>query len=344
MKKIILSMIGIIILLSILIPAANADGLPKENSFRYENGVLIESDITPQTGISLFSADDGGLRGIDVSEFQGDIDWEKVKSAGIDFAVIRCGFGSNKEKYDDAKWKRNADECTRLGIPFGAYLYSYAESTDGAKSEAAHALRLLEGYKLSLPVYLDLEDDTVAGCSNEVIGQMADTFCTALQNAGYEVGIYANLNWWNNRLTSGVFDNPTWHKWVAQWSSECTYNGDYTMWQYTSIGSVDGISGNVDMDIWYDEPFTDDDVVNSAEVTNIQSYTENDRKIVTADVDSDNVICYLASYLDNRLIECDTKQPINGKVKLSVDNSADTVKLMVWNKIMKPLIPVREVY
>ena len=236
-----------------------ADELPKENSFRYKNGIPIEHEVISESDISLFSVDGHGLKGIDVSTFQGDIDWEKVKNAGIDFAVIRCGFGSNIEKYDDAKWKRNADECTRLGIPFGAYLYSYAENTDEAESEAAHALRLLEGYELSLPVYLDLEDNMVAGCSNEVIGQMADVFCTALQDAGYEVGVYANLNWWNNKLTSSVFDNPTWHKWIAQWSSECTYNGDYTMWQYTSSGSVDGISGNVDMDIWYGEPFADDD-------------------------------------------------------------------------------------
>ena len=335
-------MTGIIVLLSILIPAASADYLPKENSFRYEDGIYVESNTASETDISLFSADDRGLRGIDVSTFQGDIDWEKVKNAGIDFAVIRCGFGSNTERYDDAKWKRNADECTRLGIPFGAYLYSYAQTTEGAKSEAAHALRLLEGYKLSLPVYLDLEDDTVAGCSNEVIGQIADTFCAALQDAGYDVGIYANLNWWNNRLTSSAFDNPAWHKWVAQWGSECTYNGDYTMWQYTSSGSVDGISGNVDMDIWYGEPFADD-TVNSAEVTNIQSRIENGRKIVTADVSSDDVICYLAGYWDTSLIECDTQQPLNGKVELSVCSSAESVKLMVWNKIMKPLMPIREI-
>lgn len=237
-----------------------ADELPKENSFRYENGIPIESEIISESDISLFSIDEDGVRCIDVSTFQGNIDWEKVKNDGIDFAIIRCGFGDDYEQYDDAKWKRNADECTRLGIPFGAYLYSYAASIGEAESEAAHALRLLKGYNLSLPIYLDLEDNVVSACSNELIGQMSDIFCTTLQNAGYEVGIYANLNWWNKRLTSSVFDNPTWHKWIAQWSSECTYNGDYTMWQYTSSGSVDGISGNVDMDIWYGGQLTDGDI------------------------------------------------------------------------------------
>ena len=233
-----------------------AEEMPKENSFRYNDGVPIERETSD---ISLFSVNEDGLKGIDVSTHQGTIDWERVKADGIDFAVIRCGFGDDYESYDDAQWKRNADECTRLGIPFGAYLYSYAASIGEAESEAAHAIRLLEGYDLSLPIYLDLEDEVVADCSNELIGQMADIFCTALQNEGYDVGIYANLNWWNTRLTSDVFSNTTWHKWIAQWSSACTYGGDYTMWQYTSSGSVDGISSGVDMDIWYGDDFTNTD-------------------------------------------------------------------------------------
>lgn len=236
--------------------AASAEEIPKENSFRYNDGVPIESETSD---ISLFSVNDDGLKGIDVSTHQGTIDWERVKADGIDFAVIRCGFGDDYGNYDDAQWKRNADECTRLGIPFGAYLYSYAASIGEAESEAAHAIRLLDGYDLSLPVYLDLEDEVVADCSNDLIGQMADIFCTALQNEGYDVGVYANLNWWNTRLTSDVFNNTTWHKWIAQWSSACTYSGDYTMWQYTNSGSVDGISGRVDMDMWYGDDFTNTD-------------------------------------------------------------------------------------
>lgn len=247
---------SLVFILTFLILPANINAEEqKENSFRYENGVPIQ--VEAESKIQLFSSEDG-LTGIDVSTFQGDIDWEKVKNAGIDFAIIRCGYGDDLEQYDDVKWKRNADECTRLGIPFGAYLYSYAASIGEAESEASHALRLLEGYELSYPVYLDLEDNVVGACSNELIGQMAEIFCSALQNEGYDVGIYANLDWWNNRLTSNVFDNPTWHKWVAQWSSSCTYNGEYTMWQYTSSGSVNGISGNVDMNIWYGEDKSED--------------------------------------------------------------------------------------
>lgn len=249
MKKILFVLLSAVIVLFGL--TAFADETPKENSFRYENGVPIQSAQDDENLVRLAS-DESGIQGIDVSTFQGDIDWQKVKDSGIAFAIIRCGYGDNLTQYDDTKWKRNADECTRLGIPFGAYLYSYAASTEEAKSEADHALRLLDGYRLSYPVYLDLEDKVVGACSNDLIGRIADIFCTTLQNAGYDVGIYANLNWWNNRLTSSVFDNPTWHKWVAQWGASCTYQGDYSMWQYTSSGTVDGISGNVDMDYWYE--------------------------------------------------------------------------------------------
>ena len=253
MRNNIVSILCGMVLMFGTISSAFAEEIPKENSFRYNDGVPIISES--DSDISLTAVNGEGLKGIDVSTHQGAIDWERVKADGIDFAVIRCGFGDDYESYDDAQWKRNADECTRLGIPFGAYLYSYAASIGEAESEASHAIRLLEGYDLSLPVYLDLEDEVVADCSNELIGQMADIFCTALQNEGYDVGIYANLNWWNTRLTSDVFSNTTWHKWIAQWSSACTYGGDYTMWQYTSSGSVDGISGRVDMDMWYGDNF-----------------------------------------------------------------------------------------
>lgn len=239
----------LILVLSMIFFNVSAETEKRENSFRYQNGKRVNDEYRIDNAI-LFS-DDNGLKGIDVSTFQGNIDWEKVKNSGIDFAIIRCGYGDDLEKYDDNCWERNADECTRIGMPFGAYLYSYAASVEEAQSEAAHAIRLLKGYKLSYPIYLDLEDNVVGACSNEMIGQIADIFCTALQNEGYEVGIYANLNWWNTRLTSSVFDNSSWHKWVAQWSSQCTYGGVYTMWQYTSGGTVDGISSNVDMNIWY---------------------------------------------------------------------------------------------
>lgn len=182
------------------------------------------------------------LRVIDVSEHQGTINWDAVKGH-IDGAILRCGYGDNIASQDDKQWKRNADECTRLGIPFGVYIYSYATSDAQARSEAEHVLRLVNGYKLSYPIYLDLEQ---AGTETGAI-QRANIFGEIIENAGYWCGVYANTNWWTNYLV-GL---ERFVKWVAQYNSVCTYQGTYDIWQYTSGGSVPGISGNVDMNHCY---------------------------------------------------------------------------------------------
>ena len=182
------------------------------------------------------------LRVIDVSEHQGTINWDAVKGH-IDGAILRCGYGDNIASQDDKQWKRNADECTRLGIPFGVYIYSYATSDAQARSEAEHVLRLVSGYKLSYPIYLDLEQ---AGTETGAI-QRANIFGDIIENAGHWCGVYANTNWWTNYLV-GL---ERFVKWVAQYNSACTYQGTYDIWQYTSGGSVPGISGNVDMNHCY---------------------------------------------------------------------------------------------
>lgn len=180
---------------------------------------------------------------IDVSVHQGIIAWEKVKPH-IDGAILRCGYGSDYEKQDDEMFKRNADSCTRLGIPFGVYLYSYAKTVDQAKSEAAHVLRLIKGYKLSYPVYYDLEE---VGTESGAV-ERAKAFGDIIEKAGYWCGVYANLNWWNNYL-NGL---ERFTKWVAQYYKECNYKGaNLDIWQYTSKGKIDGINGYVDMNECY---------------------------------------------------------------------------------------------
>lgn len=190
------------------------------------------------------------LKGIDVSTFQGNIDWEKVKADGVQYAILRCGYGSDLTYQDDTQFKRNARECERLGIPYGVYLYSYADSVEKACSEADHVLRVIKGCKLDYPVYYDLEDANTTGkCSKTKIADMAEAFCNRIKKAGYQVGIYANLSWFNNILTDDRFNQ--WDKWVAQYNDKCTYKGAYTMWQYTDKGSVKGINGGVDMNYYY---------------------------------------------------------------------------------------------
>ena len=180
---------------------------------------------------------------IDVSEHQGVIDWEKVMPH-IDGAILRCGYGGDYEDQDDSQFFRNADECTRLGIPFGVYLYSYAKSIQGAQYEADHVLRLINGYELAYPVYLDLEE---SGTESGAI-ERANIFGDIIEEAGYWCGVYANLNWWENYLPG--LDRFT--KWVAQYNRVCEYTGsNLDIWQYTSKGNLPGISGNVDMNECY---------------------------------------------------------------------------------------------
>lgn len=246
-----------------------------ENSFRYSNGELIESGSVDEyadrdssqaykkiNGVCYNSQGDPveGATGkvIDVSEHNGEINWEKVKQSDVDFAILRIGYGNNATSQDDKRWKYNVSECSRLGIPFGVYIYSYAENTAEAESEADHVLRLIQGYNLTYPVYYDLEDNSQISLGNTKIKQMAETFCNKISNAGYQVGVYANLNWWNNYLTDSVYNK--WHRWVAQYNYKCDYTGTYEMWQCTCEAKVNGIGTDVDVSFYYNDLTGDADV------------------------------------------------------------------------------------
>lgn len=207
---------------------------------------------------TAFSAEQDRMptaHGIDVSHHQGVIDWDTL-APHIDFAILRCGYGANLTSQDDKQWKNNADACSRLEIPFGVYIYSHAVTREQAMDEAQHVLRLIEGYQLSMPVYLDLEDDRILeGCSPAQILENTKVFCDAIQAAGYEVGIYANTYWWTTYLTDPAYDQ--WDRWVAQYASALSYQGEYSMWQYTSKGVLPGITENtVDLNYWYGTPPT----------------------------------------------------------------------------------------
>ena len=189
----------------------------------------------------------GYLKGIDVSYWQGTIDWKKVKEAGVDFAIIRCGYGANTSSQDDSKFAANVKGCIANGIPYGVYLYAHANTVAKAQDEANHAIRLLKANNCSLsyPIYYDLEDSRVSKAGSATITKMADAFCSKLKNAGYPSGVYANLNWWNNKLAS--FDG--YDRWVAQWASSCDYKKPYSIWQCTSSTTISGISGRVDANL-----------------------------------------------------------------------------------------------
>ena len=192
------------------------------------------------------------IKGIDVSEFQGQIDWGKVKADGVEFAILRCGFGMDVTSQDDKYIERNISECERLNIPYGVYLFSYANTVDKAKSEAEHTLRLIKGHTLTMGVWYDIEDNKTSGSvSKETLTNIINTYCNTIKNSGYDVGIYASLNWLNNKIEASV--QKQYPIWVAQYYKECQYEGEYVIWQYSSSGKVDGISGNCDMNYFYGE-------------------------------------------------------------------------------------------
>ena len=177
---------------------------------------------------------------IDVSNFQGNINWEQVKASGVTGAIIRCGWGQDMASQDDPKFVRNVTECIRLGIPFGVYLYSYAKSVTAAQSEARHVIRLLTPYKdkMSYPAFYDMEQ---AG-TERVAKDTAKTWLEVMRAAGYHVGIYSTKFWFDNYIKPAA-DLP---KWVAFWGSKQPQVPGICAWQYTSKGRVPGINGNVD--------------------------------------------------------------------------------------------------
>ncbi len=192
------------------------------------------------------------LRGMDVSYAQGTIDWQTVVNSGeIDFAILRCGYGQDMQSQDDTMWETNAAACEAYGMPYGAYFFCYARNVEEAYGEARHALRLLEGKNMTYPIFYDMEYSSWQGdLTNSEYAAIAEAFCETLRENGYTVGVYANLNWWNTRLTAPCFDN--WYRWVAQYNDTCDYEGEYHLWQYTQDGEVDGIDTNtVDLNLSY---------------------------------------------------------------------------------------------
>lgn len=177
-----------------------------------------------------------GKKGVDISSSNGSIDIEKIKNAGYEFVMIRCGYGNDDTNQDDSQFENNVRKCETVGLPWGVYLYSYALNTAEAKSEAQHVLRLLKGKKPSLPIAFDMEDADGYKArngmpNNKTLVDICKTFLNIVRNAGYYVSLYASLSWLKNQLNDSSLLN-SYDIWVAQWSSKCQFKGNYGMWQY----------------------------------------------------------------------------------------------------------------
>ena len=193
------------------------------------------------------------LKGIDVSKWNGRIDWKKVKKAGIDFCIIRTGYS----KTVDYKFKYNIEEAIENGLQIGVYHFSYATTNAKAREEAEFCLKLIKPYRkyITLGVWFDYEYDSVSYSrrygvypTKKSVTSLAKTFCSTVEKNGYSTGIYTNLDFSSNYFTKEVLNKyPTW---IAVWG-KMNYHGKYVMWQYTDSGRVDGIHGKVDMNIFY---------------------------------------------------------------------------------------------
>lgn len=190
------------------------------------------------------------MRGIDVSKHNGIINFDKVKQSGIDFVIIRCGFGSNLKTQDDVKFETNYANARKAGLKVGVYLYSYAKNRASAQSEADHVIRLLKGKEIDFPVWYDLEDDSIRMLDWNAL---AVAFANQLATAGYDTGIYTFASA-INKINKVIVQYPVWiAKWGQNNGKESIKNPGYDMWQYTSRGTVNGISGMVDMNVYNKE-------------------------------------------------------------------------------------------
>lgn len=209
-------------------------------------------------------------KGIDVSHFQGNIDWNKVKG-NIDFAILRLGWiGNNNNHTLDTKFETYYNACKSTGIPIGIYVYNYCNSEDTVKSGAEWTVNQLKDKGIDLPIYINMEDRSIENLGKDKLTSICIAFNTVIENAGYWAGVYANLNWYTNYLNKDTI-KARYTTWVAHYGiSQDRYVGQYDMLQYSDTGKISGISGNVDMDIMYR------DLINEIKESN----TGTDRKTV----------------------------------------------------------------
>lgn len=188
-------------------------------------------------------------KGIDVSTWQGNIDFEKVRKSGISFVIIRAGYGSltsQKDKY----FEQNYSRAKAAGLDVGAYWYSYADSAESAKREAKACLEVIRGRQFEYPIFFDLEEKSQFDKGKAFCDSFVRTFCGELEQAGYYAGLYCSTYWLTHYVSKSVSDRYT--LWVAQYADKCTYSvSSYGMWQYSCKGKINGISGNVDLDCCY---------------------------------------------------------------------------------------------
>lgn len=203
----------------------------------------------------LQSATANAAVGIDVSKWNREIDWEKVKAAGVSFVIIRAGYrgSSTGSLVVDPYFEDNIRGASMAGLNVGVYFFTQAVNEVEAVEEASMVLELVRDYRLDYPIFIDTEGAGGNGRADNLTVEertlVCDAFCRTVENAGSEAGVYASRNWYHNRLEVSQLER--YYIWLAEYRSVPLYDGYYHMWQYTSKGNIDGIEGNVDMNVSY---------------------------------------------------------------------------------------------
>lgn len=214
-----------------------------------------ESEADGSENTSFEMAAGNARKGIDVSKWNKEIDWDAVKADGVEFAIIRCGYrgSSSGSLIIDPLYEDNIRGAIDAGIPVGIYFFTQALSELEAIEEASMVISLIREYDVDYPVFLDSESAGGSGradkLSEEERTRYHKAFLETIASAGYETGIYASTNWLNKRLNADELSN--YNTWLAQYADVPTYEGYYHMWQYTSKGTINGISTNVDLNLCY---------------------------------------------------------------------------------------------
>lgn len=230
-----------------------------------EADIIAEEEDTAQKD-ALADADDTeivdvrdlgeeGQMGIDVSKWNGEIDWDRVQNAGITYAIIRCGYrgSSTGALVEDPYFRQNIQGALAAGLKVGVYFFTQATNEVEAVEEASMALALCEGYKITYPIFIDTEgaggNGRADGLDMDTRTRVCQAFCETVEDAGYSGGVYGSRNWFRTMLQMDVLSDHI--IWLAEYRENPVYGGSYHFWQYTSSGSVDGIEGRVDLDISY---------------------------------------------------------------------------------------------
>lgn len=223
-------------------------------------------EACPYNMKNLYSGDKGlayddksfhSRKGIDVSVFQGDIDWKKVKASGIDFVMIRLGFRSSESGiiHLDSKFEDNVKGAKEAGLNVGVYFFSQAINTEEAIEEAKFVLKHIRFRGIDYPVAFDMEPvnetDRIKNLSAMEKTEIADAFCKTIKKKGHKSVIYGNPTWLRNHIN---LDFLTEHElWLAHYTPETDFSSKFRMWQYTETGLIDGIDGYVDFNLYFEE-------------------------------------------------------------------------------------------